>query len=73
LAGETDNVEVSLNSLNSAPSFSLEGINQDSNGFTTQLGVSAAFNKNITAQLSYNYRELGGSLNAINFGLNVGF
>ena len=73
LAGEPEDIEVSLNSLSSAPSFSLDGIDTDSVGFTTQFGVSAAFNKNITAQLSYNYRDLGGSLNAINLGLNVGF
>jgi len=64
---------VSLNSLSTAPSFSLDGIDQDSVGFTTQFGVSAAFSKSVTAQLSYNYRDLGGSLNAVNFGLNVGF
>lgn len=73
LANGSDNVQVSLNSLSNAPSFELDGIDNDSVGFTTQLGVSATLAKNITAQVSYNYRDIGGSLNAINFGLNVGF
>jgi len=73
LDDDPNDVQVSLNSLSSAPSFELDGIDRDSSGFTTQLGVSADFTESITAQLSYNYRDIGGSLNAINLGLNVAF
>ena len=73
LESDSDNIQVSLNSLANAPSFELDGIDNDSVGLTTQFGVSAAFTEKITAQVSYNYRDIGGSLNAINFGLNVNF
>ena len=73
LEGDSDDIQVSLNSLDSGPSFALESFDRDSSGFSAQFGISAALSKAINLQLSYNYRELGGDINAVNLGISADF
>lgn len=70
---EQNDIQVSLNSLTTAPSFELNGFNVDSSGITAQFGISAAISNAINAQLSYTYRDINGDIDSINFGINAGF
>jgi len=74
LEDDPSDIQASLNSLGNALPFQVESVDiDDSTGLSAQLGISVALSKKVNATLSYTYREIGGDINAINFGINADF